>query len=160
MGKKKQTTASDRIGAILLLVILFAAFYYFGTRPTPPPAPPPTTEDLIRNEVRDVQDITINTGAIVVTYRYQALISYDIATLERQMVNLACTLRNAGHTAQNFQFAAQLPVTDAFGNESWQNGLVVRLLPDAINAINCDSFAGNINLRAIADFYQVSDLLQ
>jgi hypothetical protein len=136
--------------------------------PTNTPAPSETPDPLaaLRNVadgvvIGAIEEVIINpAGGIVVRYAMgQGFGGYDVGFAEDEMVHLACVLRDAGYTGGNYQFHALVNFVDDFGNASLGDGLVVRLMPDAIAAINCDAYA-SVNLQAIAQYYELAEGLR
>ncbi len=140
-----------------------------GTIPTDTPIPLPTeTPDTATTletladgvVIGEIEEVIENMGALVIRYKMgQDFSGYNVGFAEDEMVHLACVLREAGYTDGNYQFHALVDLADAFGNISLGDGLVVRLMPEAIAAINCENYA-IVNLEAIAQYYELAEGLR
>jgi hypothetical protein len=137
--------------------------------PTDTPIPLPTNTPDPVEAVReladgviigDIEEVIVNMGALVVRYQMgQDFSGYNVGFAEDEMVHLACVLRDAGYAESNYQFHALVEFRDDFGNISLGDGLVARLMPDAIAAINCENYA-IVNLQGIAQFYELAEGLR
>lgn len=109
--------------------------------------------------IGEIQEVLSDLGPIVIKYEWARVTGYSVGFAEDEMAHLACELRAAGYTGVNYQFHALAQYNDGFGNLSYGDGLTVRLLPDAIAAMNCDNYA-IIDIRAIAQFYELAEQLR
>jgi hypothetical protein len=136
--------------------------------PSETPAPSDTPDPVaVLRSVADgvvigaIEEVIINpAGGVVIRYAMgQGFGGYDVGFAEDEMVHLACVLRDAGYTGGNYQFHALVNFVDDFGNTNLGDGLVIRLMPDAIAAINCDAYA-SVNLQAISQYYELAEGLR
>lgn len=115
-------------------------------------------ERVTRQEVRGVF-VHEHIPSVVIDYEMADSLTRGMMRrgAENAMIDMTCDLRETGlFTGYTYQFTAEVDLVDAFGNTRAGEGLVVRLLPEAVERINCapgDRFL--IQLERIAEFYQL-----
>lgn len=118
---------------------------------------------IIRNtvgtELRDSDVEMVIANDRVVTLRYHlretGLPFFYKLQADTDFVLLVCNLRKNGFTTQTFQFSADAPVTDSFGNKVYVEAVEMILAPETAARINCDNPKGVV-LEDIAERYTVN----
>lgn len=139
--------------------------------PIPSNTPAPTAtlrpEDIVRQIIDDIImteiiEIQVNDYGPAVVASWMMIDSWGdlVNYTNHEMVDVACGLREIGLFAGwNYQFTAKVNLVDQYGNHLVGDGVVTRLLPEAIERINCDETI-LVNLEVVAEYYEVHPALR